>query len=440
MAKRDKPDHKAAGSANDGVDNDSLIPPYDTRDHWDNWRLQSWATRQAKREEEYWVDSMPVKNPDRGWRAMKRDYETDSSLEFRVKKFLQFIESDRLSEKQFDEVMEATIGILDTHWHAQSESVDQQTSYVLFTNAIASKYDEADDKFFTFIEELKTSEVLQESKNPVLNFDGRKIPERMLEEIKDEHAYLRRIIPRRIEQGSILLAEDPSNDPELIEMQWALDTMVKDSGLLKQSPKILIHKPGSHYEFKMTKGIEVQVEIPEYVHITQETAKRFVRKPDERKAVLAHELGHVYNNDLEPEAILDKLINRPTQKREILADRMGALIHGNPRQYAKNCKSFMFYSCRKAQDAKNAYTDTYLSANGRARMLHKWADILEREGATDEKGNLIMEEDASGQMKPLKALAIYERSREFTEAYLEESLKFGISHPVHTPSEPKARR
>ncbi|MDE3061316.1 MAG: hypothetical protein KGJ06_09925, partial [Pseudomonadota bacterium] len=92
-------------------------------------------------------------------------------------------------------------------------------------------------------------------------------------------------------------------------------------------------------------------------------------------------------------------------------DRMGAIIHGNPKEYARTRTNMAFHTRPSLNIPHAQATEKYLSSNGLARMLHTWADILEQEGATDKvTGNIIDRK---------KALEVFERSKEFAQDLLQ---------------------
>jgi hypothetical protein len=101
-------------------------------------------------------------------------------------------------------------------------------------------------------------------------------------------------------------------------------------------------------------------------------------------------------------------INPPNQKEEVLADRMGSIIHGNPREYARATKDFQFFISEHDHVKPTRFSETHPAPTQNARMLHKWADILQREGATYKNGDV----------KLAKALKIFARSRDLTEGLL----------------------
>ena len=144
----------------------------------------------------------------------------------------------------------------------------------------------------------------------------------------------------------------------------------------------MIHKESS-WDYDHSRRVNARV-VPRFIETNITAVNYFLMHPDEFKVLMAHEIGHITNDDFTPENMISGRIYPASQKTEISADRLGAIMHGNPKEYAK--ASIALLSAMTSGDLPHIYTSKYLSTNGRLRMLHKWADILEREKAIDEKG------------------------------------------------------
>jgi hypothetical protein len=344
MAKQDKAQQNGTGKSHHGSDSSTPIPPYDTRDHWENWRLQTWATREAKKKDKPYKKQEPWK---RRVQALKRLHEEDPEL---------------------------------------------------YSSHFAKYQAKVKDSFMN-----------------------------------------------DIESGGIIEARQSGN-PEFVKFQRMINRMARRCGFFKKAPKLVIHLPDPEQPVASDGALDACVMVEGYISTNLFTAQYGVQHPEIFKLLMAHEMAHLANGDQTVETLL--LDNRipPNQKQEILADRLAAIIHGNPKEYAKHTAELLFLMKKMAGERKCYSSMTNLSANGNARMLHKWADMLSEyrwseeghkwndgRGATDEQGNVIMEPDENGHMMPLRALAIFERSREFTEAYLNTALDFGVPDPVPTP-------
>jgi len=230
-------------------------------------------------------------------------------------------------------------------------------------------------------------------------------PEEYFQQVSSELSELRAKIKKEIASDTIVVAKD-SNNPEWVKMQECVDTMANNSGLFQTPPTLLIHTPDSKTYISDDDMFNAIALTPEYIAIKEYSRDYFLGHLNQFKAVMAHEMGHLANGDQDIKNQIERNINPSNQKWEILADRMGAIIHGNPRDYAKYISEFMFYVSGKNETKPNHYSRTHLSTNGDARMLHKWADILEREGAMDKETGEIIDRK--------KAMEIFNRSKDLT--------------------------
>ncbi len=235
--------------------------------------------------------------------------------------------------------------------------------------------------------------------------------------VKDEHDQFK-ALRAGIRSGAIMEAER-SGDAALKGMQKVIGKMARASGLLKRTPKLLVHTAASYLFAGSRNRLSVGVTNKEFIEINEYTKEYFSREPEQFKAVMAHELAHIARGDCSPESSVEYHLTPPNQKRENLADRLGAIIHGNPRQYAQSISDFVFHDTQENGVKPYHFRLHTLSANATARMVHKWADILEDEHAVDDKGNVIREQ----------ALEVFRRSVAVTERYLEVSLRAGVTHP-----------
>jgi len=236
-------------------------------------------------------------------------------------------------------------------------------------------------------------------------------PEFYVEYLKLQDRYTREEIQEGIALKTIIEA-GRSDDPRLVDMQKTINRMARASGLFKRPPKLVIHTRYSDDERAGQPDLNAGTAVPDFIEINVFTKNYFFKHPEAFKAVMAHEMGHIANGDCGVENAIKFNLMPPTQMQEILAERMAAIIHGNPKEYAKATSDYQFYVAKQDGAKPYRYYQDYLSVNGNARMLHKWADILEAEGATDKKGNVILD----------KALAVFERSKDFTAGLLKMDL------------------
>lgn len=229
----------------------------------------------------------------------------------------------------------------------------------------------------------------------------------------------------QMKHGKIVRAVD-SSDSEIAALQTTVDKLAADFGM--QPPPLLIdlEEPMWYENPNVVKVCEEGIVAKECVY------EGYTKCLELFRGTVAHELAHGLNDDLTFDSRVKSIRNISNQKCEILADRMGAIIHGNAREYAAARTRILGVdngSDTVFNDFKNHHSQLeYLSRNGRARAMHKWADILESAGATVD-GQMVLEQDEQGKMRPLKALEVYNRTKDITEQLYAESLKFGITHP-----------
>lgn len=204
-------------------------------------------------------------------------------------------------------------------------------------------------------------------------------------------------------QAGLIEFASASKDTRIQELQKIIDRMVDESRQFKIYPELVIHGDAS-WNYDEARGINARVGAPGIIETDSNAVRFFLEHPDAYKALIAHEMAHILNDDVSVESKMSTRTAPLDQKMEILADRMGAIIHGNPAQYAQ--AHAKLWSAGQAENS-HIFSKQYLSANGRARMLHKWADILQREGATDKDGNIVDKN---------KAMEIYARSQDLTDA------------------------
>jgi hypothetical protein len=229
-------------------------------------------------------------------------------------------------------------------------------------------------------------------------------------EIERQEPAERERIEEALKNGNSYLVED-INDKCLKSMQHIIDRMATQSKLFgkpTKPPKLLVYKTTSEEESAALKQVDIGVKIRDYIECNEFTKNYFLEHPDQFKAMCAHEMAHLVNGDCDVENTIRNLLTPPNHLQEVLADRMGAIIHGKPRVYANSMTDFLMADAKENHFLPSRSFNEHPSGNARARALHKWADILEREDAIDAKGNVILD----------KAMAVYERSKELTEDLL----------------------
>lgn len=206
-----------------------------------------------------------------------------------------------------------------------------------------------------------------------------------------------------IEHGHVVALHNLGK-PDAVEIQEIVNEMASQHKI-EPSPIVYLDMGRARFPYCVEKRPNAVAHNASAIIINQAGLARFGKDRAICRAIMAHELAHIKNQDESMESWVAKQHLPPTQAKEILADRLGAIIYRNPRQYAELTAGFLKAGKSKAAARSD---DEYLSPNATARMLHKWADILEREGAADKKTGYIINRK--------KALGIFERSKEFTNS------------------------
>jgi len=233
----------------------------------------------------------------------------------------------------------------------------------------------------------------------------------------DVQARRRREITKGIRAKDIIEA-CASRNKKLFVLQDMIDQMADACGLFKQPPSLLIHKSSSTaYPFAGKPVLVAEVALPEFISINEYSRDYFIEHPEQFKFLMAHEMAHIANGDLKVSNAIKAITKPPNRKKDVLADRMGAIIHGNPKEFAEAARDFLLYIDEHYNVDPHAHSSNYLSDYGRLRMLHKWADILEFKEATDDKGNVILD----------KALAVFAESKHLVSHYAERLMDYRLS-------------
>jgi hypothetical protein len=248
------------------------------------------------------------------------------------------------------------------------------------------------------------------------------IPKNLDPHIKAEEARMeeqRCQIREEIRTKKILYAESYSDVPDIkkqaLEMQKTIDAMAQASSIVPP-PKLMVHTPNSSSAMGKWEHIVAGVTLPEFIEINQFSMKHYLTHRDEFRKTMAHELGHIANGDRSALGRVMFKLTPPNQLREALAYCKGAIIYGNPKEYAIIDSKEVYEA--KTPLPQNIGDHRYKSSGGFAYLLHRWADILEGQGATDMEGNVT-------NMK--KAVDAFDRLK----GVLEDSLK--MHQAMHPP-------
>lgn len=211
-------------------------------------------------------------------------------------------------------------------------------------------------------------------------------------------------IQKGLKSGDILKSSGWRADPVLKEMQAVLTTMASDAHVA--IPQLIMHKPSSHNDQALSPKPRAWTSCEGYVEINTAMRDEYTKNPGRWRVSAAHELAHHVNKDLTPHSIAQGYMVPYAERRskEILAERMGALLHGNPREYAAQKAKLINHI-----ESPHLYSPDHPSPNAIARMTRKWADILEREGVADK---------VTGQITDIMgAIDIYQRAKAMTDDF-----------------------
>jgi len=138
--------------------------------------------------------------------------------------------------------------------------------------------------------------------------------------------------------------------------------------------------------------------IPYVIETTDDACREFAANSTGMKWLMAHELGHGINGDCgTPETMLERAQAEvrgerhfiPTNTREYLAHYMGAILFGNPREYAEIAATLKSLPYDETPDSFYDEDERYPTRPELSAALSKWADQLEKAKAIDENGKII---------------------------------------------------
>ncbi|MDE3060745.1 MAG: M48 family metalloprotease, partial [Pseudomonadota bacterium] len=120
-----------------------------------------------------------------------------------------------------------------------------------------------------------------------------------------------------------------SDDPRVAQMQAVIDQMARASGKFKESPELIVLPSDSKFDWECASRdiLNAGAEPGNFILLNAYSKQQLLENPALSRAIFAHEMGHLANKDLEFENALLAKIKPPSQKKELLADRMGAIIH-----------------------------------------------------------------------------------------------------------------
>ena len=135
------------------------------------------------------------------------------------------------------------------------------------------------------------------------------------------------------------------------------------------------HRPFDHWPIDFC----ASATLPELIEMGERLLDSASENSDVLTALLAHEAGHTINGDNTPQSQASYHATPKSHLREILANRMGAILFGNPKAYGE-----AFLTISECQESA-----THPSTAQMRNHFANWAKILESQGALNSNGDII---------------------------------------------------
>jgi hypothetical protein len=138
-----------------------------------------------------------------------------------------------------------------------------------------------------------------------------------------------------VAKGRIVNARQ-SDDVLLKEAQAIVDGIVDaHPALFAVRPDLYVHTVPDNHEFLQLGGPlnKGRAMFPSIIETPHAFIKTIQTDSGAFRAVMAHELAHIANLDCSPERIAEVFVTGGTFQQERLANRKGALLHGNVRDF-----------------------------------------------------------------------------------------------------------
>ena len=200
---------------------------------------------------------------------------------------------------------------------------------------------------------------------------------------------------RAVQEGAVIKASQ-SSEPLYRYAQEQLDLMrQKHPAWRDKNVDVYIHRDQARSptnpDFEPLK--DAAATYPEMVQIGESLLAHIMgNDPTKLKALIAHEFGHSVNGD-NLAAKTYAWLNAPrNHQNEILANRMAAILFGNPKAFGEAYCSI----------GERGETATHPSTQQMRMQIARWAELLDQQGVLDANGNVTDTE---------KALSIFEASK-----------------------------
>ena len=197
-----------------------------------------------------------------------------------------------------------------------------------------------------------------------------------------------------VQEGAVIHART-SEDPEVRWAQEQIDLMLKKHPAWQDRRiDFYIHRDcmpsPTNPDFQPIK--HAAATYPENVEMGENLWNLFKDDPKKLKVLLAHEISHSINGDNTAARMYASIKAPKNHHNEILANRMGAILFGNPNEFGEYLFRFM----------GGDETPTHPSWQQLRVQSTRWTELLKQNGVLDNDGNIT---------DTAKALSVFEASK-----------------------------
>lgn len=218
-------------------------------------------------------------------------------------------------------------------------------------------------------------------------------PEAMLKSTRWQLDMRNAHIEDQIDRGRAISARN-TPDADFAAMQQVVDEMAARTGLFARSPTLVLRTARSLSTAEKSTIFpalpQIFITSEKFMGMTESALDYFRTHMPEFRAAAAHELGHLAMGDREPEALVRSSTRPPNHRAEVLADAMGAIIHGDPVAYASATIAVTRAFNQATGTLDHHYSETHPSVNAISRRTARWATFLRTQGGLDEQGQVII--------------------------------------------------
>ena len=202
---------------------------------------------------------------------------------------------------------------------------------------------------------------------------------------------------RYLVTGRSRLAEKSSNPIERALQEYINEICLRfDTNYRAPSLRIYSNKTGI-----FSNRVTAIVMTPEFIELSEAFLDTHSSSIEKLHVVLSHECAHLINEDYNLEKCIDDAQNPPSERKEILADRLGLTLFAKPQRYLEITEELLH------DEAPYRSVNHNPSKNRTLRKIAMWGKILKDCGLVNVESDVINNQAA--------ALDLYRASRKFTE-------------------------